>query len=74
MVKNLPVVQETWVPSMGWDHGFDPWVGSSAKIFNFVVGNEILKIFFLPHHLFCGILVPCPGIKPGALGSESAES
>ena len=28
-------------------HGFDPWVGSSAKIFNFVVGNEILKAFFL---------------------------
>ena len=39
-------------------HGIDPWLGSSAKIFNFVVGNEILKAFFWPHHLVCGILVP----------------
>ena len=31
-------------------------------------------VFVWPHHEVYGILVPCPGIKPRPLVSESAES
>ena len=27
MVKNLPAMRETWVPSLAWE---DPWVGGKA--------------------------------------------
>ena len=36
--------------------------------------SNIYFLFFWPHHIACGILVPQPGIEPQALGSESTES
>ena len=32
MVKNLPVVQETWVPSLGWEYPLEKEMATHSSI------------------------------------------
>ena len=47
LVKNLPVMQETWVRSLGWE---DPLEKGKAMHSSILVGECELRVSLLQHH------------------------
>ena len=78
MVKSLPAMRETWLPSLGWEDPLEkeiathssilawkiPWMEEPGRL-QFMGLRLHLLCFTLFLYPACRVLVPQPGIKPG---------